>query len=423
MLCIVAIITLPDILHASKEEDEADGKRFKILFYQDTYTREFENGREFVHPDDPNKVLKIHLYDKKSDIDETVKITSEQNALQTLMQKGEEVGVAVTQKLSKVLDFKISNRFGGISFAMDRYRGTLVDGIKNDAVLRASLADFASRLSMYRQLAFIFQQMSAANMKYCNIEVDRVLYKKAGDDFSKVPFQETDSEFDFVLTDYLFVKDLDSPCVEGFAGTWDQQDAKGNIPQTGACKGKVEIFGLAMLILKIETNLLMVKQDGSVLSKDQNMKDALKTMPDAPKYISKTFSTKQAILTTQSFEILAKVWDWVGNASADPDTLIDWEFILSGSDLLPYMAYVEQANLLIFEQRDLGKYPALGGNHDVRGKVVGNYAALNTLLQSMLQPNGDVDGRPDAASVVTALTQIQQGYVANIQSLSRILLV
>ena len=58
---------------------------------------------------------------------------------------------------------------------MTRYRGNLIDGIFDDAVLRASLLDFTARLKLYMDLACIFQQMSVVGIKHCNIEVNRVL--------------------------------------------------------------------------------------------------------------------------------------------------------------------------------------------------------------------------------------------------------
>ena len=417
----IVTTTLPNFLHATAEEDEANIILYKQLFDQNNFTRKVQYGKEFVHPTDPTRIVRIQKYNTETEKDLVGKAKYEQLALQTLINKANELGNIhpLTPYLYRVLNFQFDQTSGGLSFETERYRGNLIDGINNDEVLRARLLNFSARLDMYKQLAFIFQQMSALSIKHCNIEISRVLYKKTGDDFSSTPLQETDTDFIFVLTDFMYVKDLSSRCTAGIVATWDQEDAQGNIPMSGKCKGKIEIFGLAMMILRIETFLIMVKQDGTFLKKVQNIKDALSTMPDAPDYIEKTFYSKKAILATQSFDILSKILVWVSNAIADPETLLDADFILTGVDLLPYLAYVEQANALIFEQREIEKYPALKEIYKVKDKVVGNYAAFNALLQSMLQPNDYVNGRPDAAFVGNALTQIQQEYVANIQSLSR----
>ena len=421
ILCIALIVLPNTLLATSAQEDEANATLYKKLFYQTNFLREIQNGKDFAHPNDPNKVVRIHIFNRTSETKETVNIKNEQLAFKKLIDRGNQLGnsIPITQQLFRVLNFQFDETYGGVSLEMDRYRGTLYDGIKNDTVLRASLLDFNKRLQLYMNLAFIFQQMAAVNMKHCNIEIDRVLYKKPGDDFSTMPLVETDSDFNFVLTDFMYAKDLDSPCVAGIVATWDQEDAKGNIPMSSKCKGKIEIFGLAMLILKIETILLMMNVDGTFLVRDQKMRDALQWTPDSPSDIYRFFNTKKTIVKTNSFDILAKIWAWVENATADPDSLIDSDFVLSGIDLLPNLAYIEKINSVVFEQRDLKRYPDLGFKSLTMEKVMGNYAALNNLLQTMLQPNDYVNGRPDATFVLSALTKIQEGYVANIQSLAR----
>ena len=415
ILCLVMIM-LPNSFLAGTEEDEADVIRFKALSMQDSFIREFNNGKEFIHPDDPNKVVRIQAY---SNIYDTTNVKNDQLSLQRLMEQADQLGKPVSQKLYRVLYFIYEDPIKGVAMEMDRYRGTLSDGIKNDPVLLASLLDFPTRLEMYKQLAFIFQQMAALDMKYCNINMDRVLYKKPDDDFSNSPLVETDSDFKFVLSDFSFVTQLGLPCKKGMRATWDQEDAHGSIPNSDKCKAKIEIFGLAMLVLKIESLLTQIKQDGSNILKAQDIQGALQTMSDAPADMFTFYKVKTPILIYGPFNVLDMVWKWVDNANKDTQILQTGAILSSGKDLLKNLAYVEQANALIFEQRDIIKYPALVGNHEIRGKVVSNYAAFNNLLQSMLQPNDYVNGRPTAAETITALSQIQQGYVANIQSLAR----
>ena len=417
MLWIV-LITLPNPLLAGKEEDKADVIRFKALYIQDSFIRESNIGKEFVHPDDPNKVVIIKSYNS---ISETINVLSNQVSLQKLMEQEEEIGspIPITQRLYRVLKFKYLDPTKGTSMEMDRYRGNLLDGILQDGVLRESLLDFPNRLKLYKNLAFIFQQMSALDMKFCNIKMNRILYKKAGDDFSTSPLVETDSDFNFVLTDFSFVTKLNERCLEGIRATWDHDDAQGDMPKSDKCKGKIEIFGLGMLILKIESLLTQIKQSGFDITSEQKVQEALKTMPEGTADMFTFYRVKTPILFNGPFNVVDMIWRWVENANKQGKNLQPGAILSSGKDLLKNLAYVERANALIFEQRDMTRYPALVENDAVRGKVMGNYAALNKLLQSMLQPNDYVNGRPTAANVVTALTNIQQGYVANIQSLAR----
>ena len=377
ILCIVVIMLPNPFLAGSGNAILNDVNRFRKLYKQNDFLREMhEGGKEFVHPDDPNKIVRIY---KLSTSQDATLIMNDETATRKLVIKGNELGniTPIAQKVYQTINFTFEEDYKGISVEMDRYRGTLIDGIKNDPVLRASLLDFPNRLNLYTQLAFIFQQMSALDMKHCNIELDRVLYKKAGDDFSTMPLVETDSDFNFVLSDFRYVTGLGSSCVGGIVATWDQEDALDKIPVSGKCKGKIEIFGLAMLILRIETILLMIKEDGTFMDKDQNIKDAFSMMPDSPPDILRYYNNKRAMKKYKSIEILAKIWEWVSNAIVDPRKLKGGDYAVSGKALLPNLAYVEQANLLIFEQRDLMKYPALGENDSVNDKVVGNYAALN----------------------------------------------
>ena len=425
MLWIVTL-TLPNYFLGGT--DEEDIIRFKTLgsktFHQvkDVFLGELPyDGTEFIHPDDPNQILKIYKFAENG---QSGNMANDQTAIKKLMAREKELGNVppITQQLGRVLDIQFDEH-KGISMEMDRYRGTLEAGMKYDRVLIRSLMDFSKRLDMYKQLAFIFQQMSALDMKFCNIDVDRVLYKKTGDDFSSKPLQDTDTEFNFVLTDFRFSTDLGTPCPGGKNNTWDRDDARDSIPKSDKCKGKIEIFGLGMLILKLETLFVMLTEDGSSLSMKGEISKAFVAMSEAPEDISKFYNDNVAILHNSPREILSEIWKWVLNANNDPDYLNIGDIVAWGGYLLPSTAYVEQANSLVFELRDMYRCPDLKGNQAVRGKVMKNYAAFNKLLQTMLQSNDYVNGRPTAAETITALTKIQQGYVANIQSLGRILLV
>ena len=417
----IVTITLPSCsLGGTVEEDIP---RFKTWYHDhgtpsdEVYlARVGSKGQEMVHPDDPNKVLRIIRFKEGSS---TATHIAEYNAIKQMMDRGEALGNIglLTPRLYRRIEFDYGSD-EAISMEMDRYRGNLGNGIRNDAVLRASLFDFSKRLDMYKQLAFIFQQMSALKIKHCNIEVNRILYKKAGDDFTTMPLVETDSEFIFVISEFRSSTALDNPCKDGILATWDQEDAKGSIPKSDKCKGKIEIFGLGLLILKIETVLVLMDENGA-RDASQNITDALATMPDSPTELSEHYEEKKPITTNNSYNILDEIMLWIKNANSNPDNIDESDKVISGKALLPNTAYIEMANALIFEQREILKSPTMADNSKVRGKVVNNYAALNSLLQSMLQPNDYVNGRPDAAYVGTALAKIQQGYVANIQSLNR----
>ena len=425
MLWIV-YTTLPNYLLAGKEEDDADAIRFITLHaknkaqVKNILLREMsDEGREFIHPDDPNKVLRIYKFPRR---DDSITIGDEQGAIQKLMAKSDELGnqIPITQKLNRMLGFPYGHNWG-ISMEMERFRGNLLDGLYEDTALKASLEDFGARLEMYKQLAFAFQQMSALDIKHCNIEVHRVLYKKVGDDFSNIPLMETDTAFSFVMSDFRYVKDLGSPCKQGMASTWDHDDSQGSIPISGKCKGKIEIFGLGFLILKIETLALMVGQDGILPAKlrPQNIADALQTMPDAPDDISMYFTRKDAIMKKNTYDILDEIMNWNQFYNTGYEDIDNPVRVIDGKSLLTNLAYIEMANALTFEQKDLERHSSLADNAGVKDKVVGNYAAFNNLLQSMLKTNDYMNGRPDAGSTFTTLNKIQQAYVANIQWLNR----
>ena len=324
-----------------------------------------------------------------------------------------------------MLNYQYSHVHEATSMEMERYRGTLIEGIMSDEPLRTSLADFSGRLRMYNQLALIFEQNAALGQKNCNIEVNHVLYKKTGDDFANVPPQETDTYFSFVLSQYQFAKDLDKRCEEGIIATWDQDDANNSIPSSDKCKRKIEIYGLALLILKIETILLMVNTDGSYATSAQNIADSLAMMPDAPPDIAKYYKTKKVTAANTSMDILATVMMWGANNGIDMKALGSNELVLKGKPLLPNFAYVELANLTIFQQRVMMQYEELQSNEDVRNDVFNNYTAFNNLLQTMLQPNDFMNGRPDATAVRSALNKIYEDYAASISTFDfdRILLI
>ena len=54
-----------------------------------------------------------------------------------------------------------------------------------------------------------------------------------------MPLEEANSDFNFVLSDFRYAKSLDKRCEEGIRSIWDQEDAKGSIPNSVKCKGKI----------------------------------------------------------------------------------------------------------------------------------------------------------------------------------------
>ena len=167
----------------------------------------------------------------------------------------------------------------------------------------------------------------------------------------------------------------------------------------------------------------MIAQEGieqDVKCRPKNIVLALRTMPDAPQDIDQFYPDKDTIMKYTNYDILDTIMNW--NDYANQPKLYARKRnvnLIFGKALLPNLAYVEMANALTFEQKDLERHSALADNAGVKDKVVANYAAFNKLLQSMVQPNDYVNGRPDAAETIASLTKIQEGYVANIQSLAR----
>ena len=390
MLWIVTL-TLPNYLLALTEEEEVDVKRFITLYTKarsetkNILLRELGNeGKEFIHPDDPNKILRVYKFSRR---DDSIEIGDEQVAIQKLMTKSGELGnqIPITQTLYRALSFPFGQNWG-ISLEMERFRGDLLNGLFIDPALVVTLQDFSLRLEMYKQLAFAFQQFAALDLKYCNIEVQRIIYKRPSDDFSTFPPTETDAAFNFVLSDFRYVRDLGTPCDQGMPSTWDHSDSQKDIPKSSKCKAKIEIFGLGMLILKIETLSLIISDSGmeSAKLRSQKVSEALNTLPDAPDDIVEYFGKADAIMKMTTYKILDEIMNWnlfYNTGIEDVDNPVR---VIDGTSLLKNLAYVEQANALIFEQRDLDRHSSLEGNQALRGKIIKNYAALNTLLQSML---------------------------------------
>ena len=239
MLWIV-FSTLPNALFAAgkddenqKEQDKVDAERFKELYDKeislvtDVFLGQLsDGGKEFIHPDDPNKIVRIYKIP-----DDATYIINEEDIIEKLMAKSQELGnnIPLTQNLYRMLNFAFGQHIG-ISLEMERYRNDVLTGLMKDSELRKALMDFASRLEMYKSLAYSFQQLSAMGLKHCNIGLQRILYKKAGDDFAAMPFQETQSGFTFVLSDFKYMADLNTPCSKGMPSFWDQEDAQNKVP-------------------------------------------------------------------------------------------------------------------------------------------------------------------------------------------------
>lgn len=142
-------------------------------------------------------------------------------------------------------------------------------------------------------------------------------------------------------------------------------------------------------------------------------------MPESPPDISKYYDDKAAILNQTAHVILTEIFNWI-KYSNKPSSHVEGRFVqISADTLLQDLAYIEKANALVFEQRDFDRFAPLKDNSSVTGKVVANYTAFNKLLQTMLQPNDYVNGRPDASSTIATLAKIQESYMANIKTLYR----
>ena len=427
MLWIVLIGLPSPLLSGGKETAEKTAEeqlttQFKVLYFMDEqesknlHIRDLSfGGKEFIHPNDPNQIVRIYKLPKRQ---EESKMLKEQEIFELLMSKEKELdnNVPLTQKLNRMLSFQFDDK-RCYSFEMERFRGDLVTGFFEDSELRESLLDFEKRLELYETLAFAFQQFSALNIKHCNLEIRRVLYKKQLDDFSTRPLPAQDCSFTFVLSDFKYAKPTTSPCDEGMPSFWDHEDALGKIPSSSKCKHKIEIFGLGMLILKIETFALMTKGDHRSKNRSNELQQAFASMSTAPSDLETYFGNATPIQKESNYEIMNEIIESLDfwNRGVSDNSKISF----SAASLLQDLEYIAQANAVVFEHHELSDHPSLAENEVVKGKVAANYAAFNSMLMKMLMSNDYINGRLNQAEVYATLEKVRVGYSANIQALAR----
>lgn len=427
MLWIVLISLPRPLLSGGKDSPEKTAEqqlitRFKVLYFmdeqesKDLHIRDLGfGGKEFIHPEDPNQIVRIYKLPKQLQESNMLK---EQEIIELLMSREKELGnnVPLTQSLNRMLSFQFDDK-RCYSFEMERYRGDLITGFFRDPELRESLMDFERRLELYETLAFALQQFSALNIKHCNLEIRRVLYKKQLDDFSVRPLPARDCLFTFVLSEFKYAKPITSPCDEGMPSFWDHEDALGKIPSSSKCKHKIEVFGLGMLILKIETLALMTKGDHQSKSWSNELKQALTAMSSAPPDLETYYGTATPIPKESSYEVMNEIIESLDywNRGVSDSSKINF----SAASLLEDLAYVAQANAVMFGRHELSDHPSLAGNEVVKGKVAAHYTAFNSMLVKMLMPNDFLNGRLTQGQVYAALHQVRLGYSASIQALAR----
>ena len=430
MLWIVCS-TLPSALFAGGKDDKdqqaqdtIDAERFRVLYDKDIslVTDVFlgqisDGGKEFIHPDDPNKIVRIYKIP-----DDATFIINEQANIEKLMAKSEELGniIPITQKLYRVLSYPVENLWT-VTLELERFRDNLIEGIENDQLLRINLMNFAMRLDLYKQLAYTFQQYAELKMKNCNIEVQKILFKKTGDDFSTSPPLETNTGFVFVLSELMYSSPMDFPCRGGTLSTWDFDDSRGDIPLSDKCQKKIEIIGLGMLILKIETTALAITNEGFETAelRPTTLSDALKALPEAPHELFLCYEEKTPILNHSSFSILDTIFARSRIANNIELHIEDESVDFTNKVLQDDMAYIEKANAVIFEQRELERNSSKMADSNAKDKIVALYATFNKHIHSMFKPNDYTYGRPTAAETFDAFSKIHDEYVASTNSLVR----
>ena len=422
----ICITTLPNPFLAGTKEEDADILRFIELYKKDPDTipdvflqhLNF-SGREFIHPDDPNKVLRVYLFQNSQ---KSNRVAQVKKVIAQLTERSDKLGnqIPITQKLYRVLSYPVENLWT-VTLELERFRDNLIEGIENDQLLRINLMNFAMRLDLYKQLAYTFQQYAELKMKNCNIEVQKILFKKTGDDFSTSPPLETNTGFVFVLSELMYSSPMDFPCRGGTLSTWDFDDSRGDIPLSDKCQKKIEIIGLGMLILKIETTALAITNEGFETAelRPTTLSDALKALPEAPHELFLCYEEKTPILNHSSFSILDTIFARSRIANNIELHIEDESVDFTNKVLQDDMAYIEKANAVIFEQRELERNSSKMADSNAKDKIVALYATFNKHIHSMFKPNDYTYGRPTAAETFDAFSKIHDEYVASTNSLVR----
>ena len=371
---------------------------------QPLFLEELFEGREYIHPDDPNKTVRIHYYNTAlghqyllDEADKLVEFSAKDVELNG--------NPRFSQRVHNVFcTFKETTYT--LIMELDRFRGNLVELMVIENVLHNQMRNFGIRLQIYSQLAMVMQIYYEMGYKHCALEARRILYKRADDDYNNG--LNGNSAIQVVLGDLRYVTPLDTPCTRGFKSTQDHDDALQNIPKTDKCKRKIEMFGLGMLFLEIEVNFLAFEGDSNLADRLPVITAGYKEFPDAPPDLQtlykRTDPFKGYIIADVFNHIRTIINNW--NYSKVTKNKISPSFDSINKDI----AYLMRPLSLIYSLIEATRCNEFAKNKAAQKKILGAYENFNTMVLKMLEANDYVNGRPNQEEVSAIVLALMNTY-------------
>lgn len=360
---------------------------------QPLFLNELKEGREYIHPDDPNKTVRIHYYDTS---DGHEYLLAEVDKLSEFSTKDIQLNGSprFSQRIYKVLCTYEQNIYTLI-MELERFRGNLLEQLVEERGLLAYMIDFGNRLSIYSQLALIMQNYFEMGYKHCALDSSRIIYKREGDDFSQA--LSNDSAVQVALGDLRFVTPLDTPCTKGLKFSQDHDDALKKIPKTDKCKRKIEMFGLAMIFVEIEVYFMTLVGDPQMEDRLTAISKGYKEFPDAPSDLETLFKRKDPFKGKTPAEMLYPLRTMISNWNNGKVTKnkIEPSFDSINKDI----AYIMRALSLIFSLIEEKRCNDFAKNPAALKQILGTYAEFNKMVLKMLDENDYVSGRPNQQEV------------------------
>ena len=379
------------------------------------FLRDLKRGREFIHPEDPNKVIRIHYYDQ---LKHQGYIMLEADRLETLNSNDAQLegSPRISQKIFKVFCV-IHEDIYTYAVELERFRGQMIESTKQDPALTTYLMDFGNRLELYQTLTVALQHYYNIGYKHCALDIKQILYKRRDDDFSKNDGLNNDSQYDFVMSNLGYMVPTDTPCSNGRKDSQDHNDKLGNIPSSDKCKRKIEVFGLGLIFLELEVLVNGVNENLEIANKQEVVIEGYSALPDAPRDLELFFKKKTPLSDYTLIEMFSKIRTMIAmwNSKVTIVEGLDVTYKSVNKDL----EYVTKVNTFIFETHNNTLCPTLVKNNNAKQKIDGAYKMLNVLMLKMMEENDFVNGRPNQNEIGIKLVEILSDYKAGVAMINR----
>ena len=382
---------------------------------QQFFRRELEFGREFIHPDDENKIIRIHHFNKQRD--ETF-MMSAADRLEILNSNDEQLNgnPRISQKIYRMFCEAIGDDYV-YAVELERFRGGMMDSVGKDQALTAYVLNFGNRLQLYNNLAITLQYYYNIGYKHCALDITRILYKRRDDDFSKNDGLNNDSQFDFVMGDLGYMVPIDTPCSKGQKDSQDHDDALKEIPSTDKCKRKIEVFGLGMVFLELEVFANTVNGDQAIDNREDDVVEGYADLNDAPKDLKLFLARKDPLNEFNLLDLLSKLRSMI--VKWNKNQAIGKGVEMTFNSLNKDLGYITKANTVVFESYNNFLCPELANNLKAKKKIDDAYKTFNTMMLKMMEENDFVNGRPNQQEISNKLVEILTGYRAGVAMISR----